>query len=183
MNTRPSAILFLAAAFSTAALTPLVAANYDRHDQHPKAIFKPAPVYAFDLRKAEIEGAVLVSFNITAQGDVTDPVVVESTDRVFEETTLNAVKRWKFTPAVIAGQAAEVSAMQLVTYMAEGRNPATHSLMLVKNMKPRQGVMNTTSTSVCYCGSNEVYNNCHGSEAFRQLASEGKLITGKYSTR
>jgi len=185
MKTRLAPALFLAAAFSTAAFTSSLAAN---HDQHPKIISMPAPAYAFDLRKAGIEGAVLVSFTITAQGAATDAVVLESTDRVFEAPTLAAVKAWRFTPASHRGLAVSVTAIQLIVFKAADRNPETPDASLVKNLKrhpaaPGLSVVNATSTDLCYCESRKVFNDCHGADAFRRLASEGKLITAEYSGR
>jgi TonB family protein len=167
MKTRLTSAFFVAAVFGTSALTSLLAANYDKHDRHPQAISTPAPTYRYDLRRAEIEGAVLVSFNVTAQGAVTDAVVVKSTDLVFEEPTLQAVKKWKFAPAIIDGHAAMVPAMQLVTFSVTGRNPETPTIALVQKMKnrssdPSLALAKIASTNLCFCESGKVYNDCHG---------------------
>jgi TonB family protein len=160
MKTRLTFILSLAAALCSSAFTPLIAATYDRHDKHPVAISNPAPNYPLELRMAEIEGAVLVSYSITAQGRVLDPVVVKSTDRRFEASVLKAVKKWRFTPAVIEGRTAGVPAIQLIEFKLQERN--TPTVALVEKLKSRMPVKEKiASTSLCFCDSGKEFNDCH----------------------
>src|SRR6478609_9335599 len=105
-------ILLFAALLGTAAFSPLFAA-----DQDPKAITQFAPDYPGEMQHAGREGAVLVAFRITSHGDVADAVVVSSTQRTFEASTLAAVKQWKFAPGMQDGIAVSTSARLLITFM------------------------------------------------------------------
>jgi TonB family protein len=71
-------------------------------DQKPRAIFQSAPVYPSGMRS--IEGVVQVIFIVDAFGKVTNPRVEKSTNKEFEKPAIDAVKQWKFEPAVRGGQ-------------------------------------------------------------------------------
>jgi periplasmic protein TonB len=73
-------------------------------DQKPRAIFQAAPVYPASVRGSKIEGVVSVRFVVDATGKVVNPGVDKSTNPAFEKPALDAVKQWKFEPAVRAGQ-------------------------------------------------------------------------------
>jgi protein TonB len=52
-----------------------------------------------------IEGWVVVEFTITPVGSVEDPRVVDANPPgVFEQTTLRAVRRWRFNPRIVDGK-------------------------------------------------------------------------------
>jgi TonB family protein len=84
--------------------------------QSPKPISQAAPAYALDLRQSDVEGEVVVSFTITASGDVINPSIVSSTDRDLNHCTLAAVRKWKFAPAMQDGVAVSVKALQPVAF-------------------------------------------------------------------
>lgn len=90
--------LILLYAVATALSLPASATLFAAVDL-PTPISQVSPKYAFDLRRDEIEGKVVVSYTITAQGDVANAAVVSSTEKAFERATLAAIKQWKFTPA------------------------------------------------------------------------------------
>ena len=71
-------------------------------DQKPRAIFQSAPMYPSGMRS--VEGVVHVIFIVDQTGKVTNPKVEKSTHREFEKPAIDAVKQWKFEPAVRAGQ-------------------------------------------------------------------------------
>jgi TonB family protein len=98
MNIRSMSACSLVAALSMAALSPLSAAV-----QEATPISQVAPVYSHELRASGVEGEVVVSFTISKTGQVLNPVVVSSTDRLLEKPTLAAVRKWTFTPAVKDG--------------------------------------------------------------------------------
>lgn len=61
------------------------------------------------------EGWVQVQFTITAQGTVTDAIVVDSDPpNVFDEAALRAILRWRYNPKVEGGVALERIGMQTV---------------------------------------------------------------------
>ena len=71
-------------------------------DQKPRAIFQAAPVYPAGKRALEV--VVSVVFVVDSTGKVTNPRVEKSTDPAFEKPAVDAVKQWKFEPAIKAGQ-------------------------------------------------------------------------------
>ena len=73
-------------------------------DQKPRPVFQAAPVYPSEMRGKNVEGVVTVLFIVDATGRVGSPRVEKSTAAAFEKPALDAVKRWKFEPAVRAGQ-------------------------------------------------------------------------------
>jgi len=126
-------ILLLAALLGTAAVSTLSAA-----DQDPKAITQFAPDYPGEMQHAGREGAVLVAFRITSHGDVADAVVVSSTQRTFEASTLAAVKQWKFAPGMKDGIAVSTSARLLITFM----DPAHEVLATTSRLAAKLRVRN-----------------------------------------
>lgn len=152
--------LLIAAALGASALCPSLLAV--SHDQDPKVISATAPKYPYELLRAEVEGAVLVSFTVTAQGGVTDVVVVNSTDRAFEASALNSVKSWKFAPAIKEGSAVNMPVLQIVTFSLIGTGSETTRAALVASMLPRHPLMLAASHDQCFCGSNKMFNDCHG---------------------
>jgi protein TonB len=91
-------MVLLAAALSATAISPLAAAV-----QPPQPTDQPAPAYPFDLRKEQREGQVTLLFTVTADGRVANPVVTQSSNWVFRDLVLNAVRKWKYTPAMEDG--------------------------------------------------------------------------------
>ncbi len=73
-------------------------------DQKPRPIFQAAPAYPASLRSKKIEGVVSVRFIVEASGKVASPRVEKSTDPAFERPALEAVKQWKFEPAIKGGK-------------------------------------------------------------------------------
>jgi len=62
------------------------------------------PEYPEAARKAKTEGRVDVDFVVDADGHVSDAQVNESTDDVFNEAALAAVRKWKFGAALEDGK-------------------------------------------------------------------------------
>jgi protein TonB len=73
-------------------------------DQKPKAINQPAPPYPAEMRGKKVEGVVSVIFVVDASGKVTNPKVERSTHAAFDKPALDAVRQWKFEPAIKGGQ-------------------------------------------------------------------------------
>jgi len=169
MNTyKPSLLLIAAALGASAFCSPLFAAT---HDQDPTAISMPSPKYPYELKRAEIEGAVLVSFTVTAQGNVAKVVAVKSTDRAFEESALKAVRKWKFNPAMKEGQVVNLPALQVVTFTLIGRDSETPAAALLATMRPRHAIEVAASHDKCFCKSGKMFGECHGTARFLLLAS------------
>lgn len=72
-------------------------------DARPRALYQPGPVLTAELRtKAPGKGTVL--FVVDESGDVVDARVHESSNPAFEKPALEAVRRWRFQPAVRDGK-------------------------------------------------------------------------------
>lgn len=66
--------------------------------QGPGIIKKVEPVYPPIARTARMEGSVVVDAVIRADGTVSDVKVLSSTNKMFEQSCLDAVRQWRFTP-------------------------------------------------------------------------------------
>lgn len=73
-------------------------------DQKPRPIFQSAPVFPVEMRGKKLEGVVSVLFVVDSTGKVANPRVEKSTHPAFEKPALDAVKQWKFEPAIKAGR-------------------------------------------------------------------------------
>ena len=69
-------------------------------------LIRVAPAYPERCRARGAEGAVLVQFDVAADGSVVNPVIIESADSCFNRTVLRAVSGWKYPPAMRAGKPA-----------------------------------------------------------------------------
>ncbi len=105
----------------------------------PKPISQPQPLYAFELRKACLEGAVEVAYTVDPQGNVTHLKILSSTNRVFEQPTLEAMRRWKYTPAMENGTPISFVSKLLVMYSGDWNNSATKTEALVAQLRKRNG--------------------------------------------
>lgn len=75
-------------------------------DQSARPLFQSPPSYPTELRQRKVEGVVTLVFVVDAEGRVVDLRVERSSDPAFEGPALDAVRRWKFEPAVRAGKKA-----------------------------------------------------------------------------
>ena len=75
------------------------------------------PTYPMRAANRRIQGWVKVEFTITKEGTVKDAVVVASKpSSIFNRAALKAIKRWKFKPQIIAGEAYEQRAVQTLEF-------------------------------------------------------------------
>ncbi len=73
-------------------------------DQRARPIFQAAPAYPFELRQKKVEGVVHMLFIVDKDGRVVNPKVEKSDHPAFERPALDAVRQWKFEPAVRGGE-------------------------------------------------------------------------------
>ncbi|TAJ08667.1 MAG: energy transducer TonB [Planctomycetota bacterium] len=73
-------------------------------DQPPREIIKTPPSYPAEMRSKKAEGVVTLIFIVDDLGRVTEPKVAGSTHPAFEKPALQAVRQWKFEPAVRGGK-------------------------------------------------------------------------------
>lgn len=60
------------------------------------------------------EGWALVSFIISEDGDVIEPMIEESSSPVFDEPTLRAIRQWRYKPATLGGKPVEQSMVETI---------------------------------------------------------------------
>lgn len=73
-------------------------------DQKPRAVFQAQPLYPSEMRGRKVDGSVSVLFIVDASGKVASPQVEKSSHPAFDKPALEAVKQWKFEPAIKGGQ-------------------------------------------------------------------------------
>ncbi len=73
-------------------------------DQRPRPVYQVAGNYPSQMRGKKVEGVVTVIFIVDETGRVKSPRIEKSSDPAFDKPALDAVKQWKFEPAVKGGQ-------------------------------------------------------------------------------
>ena len=74
----------------------------------PKLIQRVAPDYPPEAERRGLEGSVDVSFTVTAEGKVTDVVVIHSEPSdLFDRAAASAVRRWRYEPRRLEGTPVE----------------------------------------------------------------------------
>ncbi len=73
-------------------------------DRDPLPLVRVDPQYPPQAQQKRLEGWVHVHFTVSSAGSVEDAGVVESSDRVFEQSALQAVAKWKYQPSLRAGK-------------------------------------------------------------------------------
>lgn len=89
-------------------------------DQGPRAVFQPAPLYPATLRGKKVEGVAVVIFIVDATGKVQNPRIESSSHPAFERPAVDAIKQWKFEPAVRAGQRVGCKMRQPIRFQPGG---------------------------------------------------------------
>ena len=73
-------------------------------DQPPRPVLQTAPVYPAEMRGRKVDGLVTLIFVLDPSGRVQSPKAVAASHPAFERPALEAVRQWKFEPALKAGQ-------------------------------------------------------------------------------
>jgi protein TonB len=72
-------------------------------DSATRVLSSRFPDYPEDLRRAGIEGPVVVRFTVEPDGSVSDPAVQGSPPPRLAALALDAIRQWKFAPAMKNG--------------------------------------------------------------------------------
>jgi len=88
-----------AASSATAAEAKVAAAHNDDQSGAPRSIIKVMPDYPRGAWMNKLEGDVTVEFTVNAQGGVQNIKVISSSNPLFDLAAIDAVSRFKFTPA------------------------------------------------------------------------------------
>jgi TonB family protein len=70
----------------------------------PKLLSAPSPIYSEQARKARIEGSCIVALVVDEKGTPTNLRVVTGLGMGLDEKAIEAVKNWKFEPALKDGK-------------------------------------------------------------------------------
>ncbi len=82
-----------------------------------KALKTVPPEYPQAALSKGVAGSVLLSFTVDARGDTRDVQVLQSTPAgVFDRAAVSAVKRWRYAPVIVDGNAVEVPTRTLVRF-------------------------------------------------------------------
>jgi len=83
---------------------------------HPRAIYAPDPEYSNAARKAHLQGVVKLSIVVAADGTVHDVKVVRPLGKGLDEKAIEALRHWKFIPAMKNGQPVDVQLIVEVNF-------------------------------------------------------------------
>ncbi len=99
-------------------LAPLNAQTPEEIEHNAIRVVATPPKYPEQQAKEGVEGWVLVEFDISPDGTVQNAEVIESTPaRVFDQSALSAVQRWKYEPKLVGGKPAyEYGVRQQIKY-------------------------------------------------------------------
>ena len=86
----------------------------------PYKIVDVAPAYPPVAQRAHVEGVVILEAVIDAQGRVASVRVLRSI-ALLDEAAVDAVKQWRFTPALLNGEAVPVVMTVTVNFTLQGR--------------------------------------------------------------
>jgi TonB family protein len=86
----------------------------------PEKISGPPPFYTEIARKAGVQGTVIVEAIIDEHGNVTNARILQSLPLGLDQVTLDAVKTWKFKPALFEGRPVKVYYTLTVNFKNEG---------------------------------------------------------------
>lgn len=64
----------------------------------PKAIQQPTPQYPPEAKRLRINGEVIVQFLVTPEGRTKSIRIVQSSNPIFNDNTIAAIRKWLFTP-------------------------------------------------------------------------------------
>ena len=74
-------------------------------DHPPRPLVKMTPVYPYKAKRLEIEGYVKVKFLVDEEGTVSRVSVLDASPKgVFEDSVLQTLPSWKFSPGKIMGE-------------------------------------------------------------------------------
>lgn len=82
----------------------------------PKVISKVEPDYTDDARNAKIEGPVVLSLIVDAQGHAQKIRVTKSLDRGMDQQAIAAIEKWRFAPGVKDGKPVRAAAIIEVNF-------------------------------------------------------------------
>jgi TonB family protein len=86
-------------------------------DQRPKMLSQGRPLPPQGI-PGDMSGRVLVDFIVGTDGLVYNPVAIDSSNRAFDESAVQAVSQWVFSPGQLAGQNVNVHMQVPIVFSA-----------------------------------------------------------------
>jgi len=104
--------------FATILLLAGSAINVAAVSDHPPVLRVPVmPKIPPELRKeGAVKGYAVIEFSIRADGSVTNPRVVKSSNSKFGQAAMEAVLRWKYSPGIKNGHPVVAKTEQRLEY-------------------------------------------------------------------
>lgn len=96
------------------------AKDFPKPDTMPKPLKQVPPVYPLGLRYAGVVGRVTLEAILDVQGNVAEVHVARSNNPFFERPAIDAVMKWKFTPALKDGQPVRIRIQQEIRFDMSG---------------------------------------------------------------
>jgi TonB family protein len=86
----------------------------------PRRIESVGPTYPVMAKAAHLSGSVLLHAVIAKDGSIRNLVPIAATDAVFIDSATAAVRRWRYSPALLNGQAEEMDTMITMNFALNG---------------------------------------------------------------
>jgi protein TonB len=105
-------LLFIpvAAIVALSAVLSLTAQDANPKTTPPKVLYKVEPQYTEAAKTAKVSGSVLLSVVVDENGDAQDIQVARSLDEGLDQSAIDAVRQWRFSPATEDGKPVSVAA-------------------------------------------------------------------------
>lgn len=85
-------------------------------DEIPKAISRVSPIYPDTMRRAGLNGRVVMLFIVDEKGMVKNARVESSTNPAFSRPALDALRKWRFKPGVKDGRKVKTKMRQPMSF-------------------------------------------------------------------
>jgi len=90
--------------------------NIEDLDQVPQATYQPTPQYPYEMKRAGVNGRVEVGFIVDTSGNVRDAFVIKSSSPEFEDSALQAIRKWRFRPGKKGGKVVNTKMKQPLSF-------------------------------------------------------------------
>ena len=110
----------------------------------PVPIRRTAPIYPFELRTYGREGWVALSYIVSPEGKVIEPMIEDSSGiHEFERAAMNAVKDWRYKPATLNGEPVEQSMTRtIIRFQLQDRSNGASPSFITKYKKAQEHLKN-----------------------------------------
>lgn len=105
----------------------------------PKPVYKVSPVYPDILRQRGVQGRVTLAADIDERGNVLAVKVVKSLHPYLDYASVQAVRQWRFEPAIEKGKPVSAILTMEVNYDAEAYRKQDESLRKHSELSAAQG--------------------------------------------